>query len=64
MTVACRAQAVYDFVDTLEEVGCLRYSLASSFPRIVFSGADKLPQSLEQLGLAPQALLLLQPEDD
>lgn len=42
----------------------LPYSLASNFPRRVFSGADSAGESLAALGLTPQALLFVQPADD
>ncbi|KAI7840654.1 hypothetical protein COHA_005675 [Chlorella ohadii] len=56
-------QAVYDWVDSLEAVTALNYSLATTFPRRVY-GPDTREQSLQELGLAPQAVLLMQSEDD
>ena len=54
---------VYDFVDSLEGLTSMKYSLATTFPKIIY-GAEKLQQSLSQLNLAPQAAMLLQPHDD
>lgn len=48
---------------SLEEVGAPSFHLASSFPRQVFAG-EKLAASLLDLGLAPQAALLVQAVDD
>ena len=56
-------QKAYDFVDTLEGLSTLRYSLASSYPRRVFNG-EMMRQSFQDLGLTPQALLFVQPDDD
>lgn len=56
-------QVVYDWVDSLEAVTALNYSLASTFPRRVY-GPDTRQQSLKELGLEPQAVLLMQSEDD
>ncbi len=56
-------QRAYDFVDSLDNLATYKYSLASSYPRRVFSG-ETLQQSFQQLGLAPQAMLLVQSEDD
>jgi hypothetical protein len=56
-------QDVYDWVDSLEAVTALRYSLATSYPRRVFKDAESMGSTLADVGLAPQAVLLLQPED-
>ena len=48
---------------SLEEVAASSFHLASSFPRVVFAG-EKLRASLLELGLAPQAALLVQAVDD
>ncbi|KAL4443291.1 hypothetical protein ABPG75_011028 [Micractinium tetrahymenae] len=56
-------QVVHDFVDSLEAVSALNYSLATTFPRRVYA-AESLGQSLQELDLVPQAALLMQPEDD
>ncbi|KAL6768195.1 hypothetical protein ACKKBF_B38165 [Auxenochlorella protothecoides x Auxenochlorella symbiontica] len=54
-------QVVYDFVDSLDsEAVPLRYTLATTFPRREFGSSD-LSQTLHELGLTPQAALLLQP---
>lgn len=52
-------QAVHDWVDGLEGAPW-EYTLATTFPRRVYEGAD-LKQTLLALGLTPQATLLLQP---
>ena len=52
-------QSLYDSVDSL---GCLEvedYSLVSNFPRVVY-GPDKLPLSLKEAGLHPQASLFVE----
>lgn len=64
---ACQhLQAIFDWVDTLEEVEFVKYSLASPYPRRVYKvdGGDGGGGTLEELGLVGQAVLLLQPEDD
>ena len=59
----CSVQRVHDWVASLEGVGDARdYDLASSFPRVVFTGAA-LGTSLAAHGLTPQAVLLVQPRD-
>lgn len=57
------AQVIYDFVDSLEGLTSLNYSLATTFPKVIY-GPEKLQQSLSQLNLAPQAAMLVQPLDD
>ncbi|KAK4796959.1 hypothetical protein SAY86_029285 [Trapa natans] len=52
-------QRLYDYVDSL---GCLEtgnYSLISNFPRVIY-GSDKLPLSLKEAGLHPQASLFVE----
>ena len=56
-------QEVFDFVDSLEELTSLKYSLATTFPKVTY-GPEKSQQSLSQLDLAPQAAMLVQPHDD
>ena len=56
-------QDVYDYVDSLEALTARKYVLASNFPRRVFT-AELLAQPLSELGLAPQGLLFVQPDDD
>lgn len=54
-----KLQSLYDYVDSL---GCLEddsYTLFSNFPRVVY-GQDKLPLSLEEAGLHPQASLFVE----
>jgi hypothetical protein len=62
-SVCCCAQEVWDWVGSLEELDAVNFSLASSFPRQVFSGSS-LAKSLSELGLAPQAALLVQVDDE
>ncbi len=56
--------AVLDFVDSHEEQQSLQYSLASNYPRRVFTREGDGAATLAQLGLSPQALLFVQPLDD
>ena len=56
-------QVVYDFADSLEGLNSLKYSLATMHPKAIY-GSDKLQQTLNQLSLAPQTVLLVQPHDD
>lgn len=57
-------QAVFDFADAQEDNAAAAYSLASNFPRRVFSAGEHGAATLSELGLAPQALLFVQPADD
>lgn len=56
-------QEVWDWVGSLEELDAVKFHLASSFPRQVFSGPS-LAKSLSELGLAPRAALLVQVDDE
>jgi len=56
-------QEVWCWVSSLEELDAVNFNLASSFPRQVFSGAMML-KSLSELGLAPQAALLVQTDNE
>lgn len=56
-------QVIYDFVDSLEGLTSLKYSLATTFPKVIY-GSDQLQLSLSQLNLAPQAAMLVQPQDN
>lgn len=56
-------QEAWDWVASLEEVDAVKFHLASSFPRKVFT-EEELRGTLEQLGLAPQAALFVQVADD
>ena len=56
-------QVVYDFVDSLEQLTSMTYSLATTFPKVIY-GPEKLQQTISQLNLAPQAAMLVQPHDD
>lgn len=56
-------QVVYDFVDSLEQLTSMTYSLATTFPKVIY-GPDKLQQTISQLNLEPQAAMLVQPHDD
>lgn len=62
-SVCCCVQEVWDWVGSLEELDAVKFNLASSFPRQVFSGSS-LAKSLSELGLAPQAALLVQVDDE
>lgn len=57
------AQEVWYWVGSLEELDAVKFHLASSFPRQIFSGAMML-KSLSDLGLAPQAALLVQTDNE
>jgi len=59
-----QVQIVQDWVDGLESLEHLKYSLAMTYPRRLLSGREIMVQSLEELGLTPQAVLLVQPEDE
>ena len=48
---------------SLDEVEAVHFCLASSFPRQVFVG-PAVSKSLSELGLAPQAALLVQMDAD
>ena len=55
--------ALYHYVDSLEENTAGAYKLVTNFPRRVFGQEDK-ELTLKEAGLAPQAALFLQSEDD
>ena len=55
-------QAVFDFVESLDQLDSWRYSLVSTYPRLTLS-QQSAQQSLSQLQLVPQATLFVQPED-
>ena len=63
MLTVLSAQKAYDFVDSLESLDVLKYSLATSYPRRVFT-EDTLHRSFEELGLSMQATLFVQSQDD
>ena len=52
-----------DWVSSLEDGPAGKFSLVSTYPRTVFRGAA-LMQSLTQLGLAPQSMLVVHAEDE
>ena len=52
-------QDVHDFVDSLDALTSLNYSLASTHPRKVYDSSC-LQQTLTELGLTPSAMLLVQ----
>lgn len=54
---------VYDWVDSMEGLSYLRYSLVTTYPKKVLTGDNK-SLTLQELGLCPQAALLIQPEDE
>ncbi len=49
-----------DFVETLEEMHHLHFTLINTFPRKEY-GQEDMHKSLEELGLAPSAALFVQP---
>ena len=55
-------QDVHDFVDSLDALTSLNYSLASTHPRKVYDSSC-LKQTLAELGLTPSAMLLVQYTD-
>jgi FAS-associated factor 2 len=57
-------QIVQDWVDGLESHEHLKYSLATTYPRRVYTGRVDMVQSLKELELMPQAVLLVQPQED
>ncbi|XP_068650309.1 plant UBX domain-containing protein 10-like [Aristolochia californica] len=54
-------QSLYDYVDSLDCLKAEKYSLVSNFPRVVY-GPEKLPLSLKDAGLHPQASLFVEVE--
>lgn len=52
-------QSLYDYVDSLDILNAEDYSLVSNFPRVVY-GPEKLPLSLKEAGLHPQASLFVE----
>ncbi|XP_068634465.1 plant UBX domain-containing protein 10-like [Aristolochia californica] len=52
-------QSLYEFVDSLDCLKAEKYSLVSNFPRVVY-GPEKLPLSLKDAGLHPQASLFVE----
>ncbi len=56
-------QEAWDWVASLEQVDAVKFHLASSFPRKVFTDAEQAG-TLTQLGLAPQAALFVQVADE
>lgn len=56
-------QHVYDFVDSLENLSCLDYTLVTGFPR-TFLGPDKMKQDLQSAGLVPGGTLMVQSNDE
>lgn len=55
-------EQLYDYVDSLEELHSVQYQLHSSFPRQAY-GRELNEKTLEEVGLCPNAMLFLQPED-
>lgn len=55
-------EQLYDYVDSLEELHSVQYQLHSSFPRQAY-GRELNDKTLEEVGLCPNAMLFLQPED-
>ena len=56
-------QEAWDWVASLEQVDAVKFHLASSFPRKVFTDEEQAG-TLTQLGLAPQAALFVQVADE
>lgn len=56
-------QEAWDWVASLDQVDAVKFHLASSFPRKVFTD-EELRSTLVELGLAPQAALFVQVADD
>lgn len=54
---------VYNWVDSMEGLPFFQYSLVTTFPKKVLDG-DSKSLTLQDLGLCPQAALLIQPEDE
>ncbi|KAG9452662.1 hypothetical protein H6P81_005566 [Aristolochia fimbriata] len=52
-------QSLYDYVDSLDCLKAEKYSLVSNFPRVVY-GPEKLPLTLKDAGLHPQASLFVE----
>ena len=57
------AQEAWDWVASLEQVDAVRFHLASSFPRKIFTDEEQR-STLVELGLAPQAALFVQVADE
>ena len=55
-------EQLYDYVDSLEELHSVQYQLHSNFPREAY-GRNLKDKTLEEVGLCPNAMLFLQPED-
>ena len=62
-TLVLPVQEAWDWVASLDHVDAVRFHLASSFPRKVFTDQEQR-NSLVELGLAPQAALFVQLADD
>lgn len=58
-----QVQELYNFVDCLENLSCMDYTLVIGFPRS-FLGEDKLHMNLEMVGLVPGGLVMVQSNDD
>ena len=56
-------QEAWDWVASLDQVDAVKFHLASSFPRKVFTNEEHA-STLTQLGLAPQAALFVQVADE
>lgn len=57
------AQEAWDWVASLEQVYAVKFHLASSFPRKIFTDEEQRC-TLVELGLAPQAALFVQVADE
>lgn len=56
-------QDVYNFVDSVENLSCLDYTLVTGFPR-QFIGRDKSNLHLETAGLVSGGTVMVQSNDD
>ncbi len=56
-------QEAWDWVASLDQIDAVKFHLASSFPRKVFTDQEQ-KNTLVELGLAPQAALFVQVADD
>lgn len=60
---SARISEIYDFVDSLDQLSCWDYTLASSYPRFEF-GLETRSQTLSDLDLVHSVMLLVQSNDD
>lgn len=58
-----QVQEIYNFVDSIETLSCLDYTLVTGYPR-VFLGRDKSNLNLEMAGLVSGGTVMVQSNDD